>query len=325
MVKAWNTVSLVKSSICCCEKYPALCTCVAKAAATSPPSAWLRAGYNVGQSIWWQVGEIFFRVPWFQDFMTHETARHFKRRKSQSNKTKLKLHPQVPARHPARHSPKVFLQGLQQRVFCKVHAGSSEKVPAKIPDRGLSLPATFSKKTRTKWNPKTIQKLSSHRFQQGCKNGSSKVQARLPRSRLTTQHIKQSKKHYKKKNEIHTCYKFPSKMFQPGVPARGFRRSSSKVSPGSSSVPLPWGSRKGWARVRQASNKIPTKVQQGSGSVPVFRSMHFDGTFPAPESETQQNHCWESSIYVWDSLLGGFTSQILTIPCGAGILSWFWR
>ena len=60
----------------------------------------------------------FFKVPWFQDLMTHEAALHIKQRKMQTNKTKFKLNPQVLLRRQERLLGN-FLQGIPARSPAK--------------------------------------------------------------------------------------------------------------------------------------------------------------------------------------------------------------
>ena len=84
----------------------------------------------------------FFRVPWFQDVMTHETAAHVKR---------------IPARAPANGFSKVQARGSGQ--------GSSKGFLQRFRQR--SQHRSFSKgpqhQSRKKQNPKKILKLSSYR------------------------------------------------------------------------------------------------------------------------------------------------------------------
>jgi hypothetical protein len=60
----------------------------------------------------------FFRVPWFEDLMTHEAALHIKQRKMQTNTTKLKLNPQILLRRPERLLEN-FRKGISARSPAK--------------------------------------------------------------------------------------------------------------------------------------------------------------------------------------------------------------
>ena len=119
--------------------------------------------------------------------MTHETAAHVKRRKMQTNKAILKLHPQVlllqdflqgiPARHSCKGSSKRFLKGSCQgssKGFLQRFRQKSQHHSFSKGSSSFFWPATTSKKKETKQNPKKIQKLSSYRFQQGCKTSNFK-------------------------------------------------------------------------------------------------------------------------------------------------------
>ena len=81
----------------------------------------------------------FFRVPWFQDLMTHEAALHIKQRKMQPNKPKFKLNPQILLRRPERLLEN-FLQGI----------------PARSPAKGFCS-GTVYPRTLKSWSFETIE------------------------------------------------------------------------------------------------------------------------------------------------------------------------
>ena len=93
------------------------------------------------------------------------------------------------------------------------------------------------------------------RFQQGCKQGSSKVPGRFQQgSSKVPERLQEGS----------------SKVASSKVPAR----LQARFHQGSSKVP---------GRFQQGSSKGPARFQQGARTVPVFRGMHFSGTTPWPQ------------------------------------------
>ena len=203
-------------------------------------------------------------------------------------------------RIPARHSCKAFLQGNPARQSCKAILQGLLGFLQRFRQGSLSKESSFLTACH-KIKKRKKQKKAQRKCRSCLHIGSKKVaklfqQSSNQTSNITTRHIKQSKKQYKKTNDVHPC-----SGSLKDVPARGSSnrapRGCSKVSPGSSTAMFQQGSSKIPARFQQGSSEVPAKFQQrfqqGSRTVPVFRGVHFRVTTSLPEIETQQNRCWE--------------------------------
>ena len=186
-------------------------------------------------------------------------------------------------RIPARHSCKAFLQGIPARQSCKAILQGN---PARAPRVPSKVQARQSQQGIVVFNclPQNKKRKKQKKAQRKCRSclhiGSRKVaklfqQSSNQTSNITTRHIKQSKKQYKKTNDVHPC-----SGSLKDVPARGSSnrapRGCSKVSPGSSTAMFQQGSSKIPARFQQGSSEVPAKFQQrfqqGSSKVPgLFR------------------------------------------------------
>ena len=175
-------------------------------------------------------------------------------------------------RIPARHSCKAFLQGNPARQSCKAILqgllGFLQRFRQGFQHHSLSKESSFL--TACHKIKKIKKQKKAQRKCRSCLHiGSRKVaklfqQSSNQTSNITTRHIKQSKKQYKKTNDVHPC-----SGSLKDVPARGSSnrapRGCSKVSPGSST-----------AMFQQGSSEVPAKFQQrfqqGSSKVPgLFR------------------------------------------------------
>jgi hypothetical protein len=100
----------------------------------------------------------------------------------------------------------------------------------------------------------------------------------------------------------------PSKMFRPGVPARGLQQGFSRFQQSCrnvvarfqrdlSGVPARC---QAPARFQEGSSTISARFQQGSRTVPVFGGVNFPVTTPRPQRliETQQLLCWEFVLWL---------------------------
>ena len=182
-------------------------------------------------------------------------------------------------RIPARHSCKAFLQGNPARQSCKAILQGLLGFLQRFRQGSLSKESSFLTACH-KIKKRKKQKKAQRKCRSCLHIGSRKVaklfqQSSNQTSNITTRHIKQSKKQYKKTNDVHPC-----SGSLKDVPARGSSnrapRGCSKVSPGSSTAMFQQGSSKIPARFQQGSSEVPAKFQQrfqqGSSKVPgLFR------------------------------------------------------